>query len=350
MRTTVLIAVLAAGCTGELDESTTTVEQENRCPPDVCSSNSGEVARNGMWEANLYGEPDVNKISLQTRPPTKTDWRRRAQIWDAFGRPYDLYVKNGFISGINPTTGRKISGASLIGAKLHVLQSGQPLYHIRIDNVRWIKTPVGAPDLIEVYKMVWVPQQASLGEGTLCDMNDYKWDDIKDADQLQGMRSNETLVFEGDRIDRDTLTMNKNEGWDPSWFNFGCAGRTLAKLRMTRKTQGNGTGDWSARQAALKMLSADYCGTGDTFTRTGTRIGWMDDENLVTYARPPVQLEARWNEHGAYCVDAARLQTAQPHVWDYIWGTCLPTPCFDTLWSTPGFYELAGAKIISAMF
>jgi hypothetical protein len=310
-----------------------------------------------MWEASLYGVTDVNKISLETR--TTKSGGPRAQIWDAAGHNYDLYVDNGYISGINSVTRQRISGESLVGATLHVLQSGQPLYHIRIDRVRTIPTPVGAPDPIEVYKMVWVPQQASLGEGELCEVPEQPFDNIKDADQLYGMLRDETLVFPGDRINQATLTISDNAHWDPSWFNFGCAGRTLAKMRLLRKTLGNsvGTPDWSARQAALKMLSADYCGIGAPFTHTGQRIRWKDDQGLVDslqLVNPDGtvnnrRLEARWTELGISCMDAARLQYEHPAVWDYIHQTCLPMSCYDPI-STPGVGDLAGAKIVSAIF
>src|SRR5690606_6262754 len=145
--------------------------------------NSQEVTRNGMWEANLFGEVDANKISLATRAPDPKDKKgkkdkidkqpggdtERAQLWDATGRSWDLHVENGRLFGVDPSTGEVLKGDQPQGAHLRVLQSGQPLFRIRIDGVRTIPTPVGAPDPVEVYTMVWVPQGAGT-EAQLCDV------------------------------------------------------------------------------------------------------------------------------------------------------------------------------------
>lgn len=347
MRTTSLVLVfLAVGCAGEPEDPGVIYQTE--CPPEVCSRNSGEVLRNGMHEANLFGEVDENKMSLATRPPLGKGLRRRALIWDAQGAPYDLYVVNGRISGVNPITGARISGPGLVGAQLHVLASSQPIYNIRIDGVREIPTAVGMPDPIEIYRMVWV-DATTLAEGPPCEALDTRLDEIKDPTPLYGMRTNETLVYEGDRINAHTKTMNQNAQWDPNWFNFGCAGRTLAKLRLLRKTQGNGTGNWRARQAALKMLSADYCGTGTSFTRTGMHIDWMDAEGLVHYAFPPLQMEARWTEKGATCLSTPRMEHVSPHVREYVNNECLLNAC-DLDPTTRSLYDLSGTEIVSALY
>lgn len=346
MRTTSLMLVfIAAGCTGEPEPLG--VAYAGQCPPAVCGLNSPEVARNGMHEAHLFGQPDENGISLETSFSPKYD-SPRAQIWDLAGRSYDLSVHDGRITG-RAANGLALSGTGLIGAELHVLQHGQPLYTIRIDNVRTIITPVGKPDPIEVYAMTWMPDGAAKG-ADLCEVPARPFDDIRDQDQLLGMLSNEVLVYEGDRIDATAKTMSRNDGWDDRWFNFGCAGRTLAKLRLLRKTQGNGSGNWAARQTALKMLAADYCGVGVPFTRTGTRIGWKDAEGLVDYVQPPHKLEARWNENGATCLDTPRMIHAVPSIADYIREVCKPLPCYDTDLSQMDPQNLEHEQIVSALY
>ena len=343
MRTTSLIlVVLAVGCAGVPED---TVVLQGNCPPSLCSLNSQEVARNGMHEANLFGEIDENKISLETGGSNK---RPRAQIWDAGERAWDLHVEHSRLFGVDPSSGAVLKGDGLIGAQLHVLQSGSPIYHIRIDGVRTITMPIGAPDPLEVYTMVWVPQNSSV-EGELCEVPDRPFDDIKDQDQLWGMRRNETLVFRGDRINGTRKTMSQNEDWDPNWFNFGCAGRTLAKMKLLRKTQEDGTQNWQARQAALKMLAADYCGTGQSFTRTGTRVEFKDGD-LIDYVYTPTVVEARWDENGARCLSNPRRQNFVPYIFDYIYAACLPIACFDTNMTSPSVYELDGAQIVTALY
>lgn len=325
------------------------IYQGGPCPPEVCGGNSGEVLRNGVHHANLFGKLDENKISLEIAPPNVDATPRRAQIWDANGRPFDLYVEKGTLFGRDPSTDDILEHEELVGSEIHLLQSGVPLYNIRIDDVRVIEMPVGSPEPVEVYTMVWV-DRAAQQEGEPCEVPVHPFDDVKDAKQLLGMRSNETLVFEGDNIDPVTKTMNQNADWDPDWINFGCAGRTIAKLRLLRKTQATGSGKWESRQAALKMLSADYCGSGHSFTVTGTHIGWRDAEDLVDYVQTPTVIEARWSHLGAMCLSTPRMVHAITYQRDYIDNECLLALCSEGLLMTPDIYELDGQQIVSALY
>ncbi|MGH8311591.1 MAG: ADYC domain-containing protein, partial [Steroidobacteraceae bacterium] len=102
---------------------------------------------------------------------------------------------------------------------------------------------------------------------------------------------------------------------DDRWFNLGCARHTLAKLRLTRSTLHTvKSGAWQQVQATLKMLSADYCGTGKAFTIAGEPIVWKNNVGMKYYF-PPSVLEARWSENGALCLNTPRLESpAYPDV------------------------------------
>lgn len=340
---------MAAGCVGELEETTSNVEQENtiKCPPGVCSENSDVTARNGIWEANLYGLPDVNGVSLVSRGVKGN--RPRAQIWDQNGRAYDLKVLNGRISGTAVFGTGTISGPSLVNASFKFQQNGAVKYTVFIDAVKTVQMPVALPrggaETIEVYNLSWSTPQGM---------------QMPTCPRGAGLDPNDTVVFEGDRIDTARLTMSVNADWNPEWINFGCGNSVIAKLRLLRKTTSNGTGSWAARQTALKMLTADYCGTGANFTRVGTAITWKDDENVVGdyvlsnpgFAVYPSQVEARWNEYGATCLNTPRLEAtgAVPYISDYIHAVCLPLPCYDTNLTNPPNTQLDGAHIVSANY
>jgi len=90
------------------------------------------------------------------------------------------------------------------------------------------------------------------------------------------------------------------------WFNIGCEGHTLSKLRLTRNTIHTAP-SWKNVQAAFKMLSGDYCGTGRAFTVDGQPLVWQDRGGMRFY-QTPLELEARWDENGATCLDSPRLQ------------------------------------------
>ena len=114
-----------------------------------------------------------------------------------------------------------------------------------------------------------------------------------------------------DRYDARTKTVRETGG-DDTWFNIACAGTAIAKLHLLRHT-------WAAdrdgahpttvdqRQALLKLLAADYCGTGKAFTVEGQPLAYSFDQR---WARA-----VDWN--GAASVDA---------VWDANHAVCLRTP------------------------
>jgi hypothetical protein len=147
---------------------------------------------------------------------------------------------------------------------------------------------------------------------------------------------------------------------DPDWFNFGCAGQTLAKLLLTRNTclsqERSPKVDEDMlereREAALRLLIADYCGTGAHLTVSGEPLVWKGGA-IPDYATPPEDLEARWDENGAICLDRPRLVANRPanggfspNIWDDIAAACpagVPPQCVD-----PEPQNMNGALRISA--
>ncbi|MEO8698923.1 MAG: ADYC domain-containing protein [Kofleriaceae bacterium] len=322
-------------------------------PPDfvpygvICRSlecgNSGEVGRNGLHEASLSGKWDDNKIYLETNEHS------RAQIWDRDHKAYDLHVENSTLFGV-ALDGSILAHDHLRDATIHVWQGGSPLYIIRLGGARYIEKRVGGK--VEVYEMFWQRLDGH-EEGELCNVPTYPIG----RDDMADMRNNEVVLFEGDRIHARTKTMSKDKDWDPDWFNFGCAGRTLAKLKInaqTTKDQMPGQG-WERRQATLKMLCADYCGTGKSYTETGIPLVWNDGE-YMPYRVEPIAIEARWTELGSICVNTPRLEEAigAPIFQEMIADSCLPLTCNDP-WSfgspPPGPHDFSdGAEVISGFW
>ena len=69
-------------------------------------------------------------------------------------------------------------------------------------------------------------------------------------------------------------------------------------------------------QACVRLVRADYCGDGRSFTRTGTPVNLYDQAGIQkdTEAWLP---EAEWGEKGAVCLNHRRLGNAFP------WPDCL---------------------------
>jgi hypothetical protein len=283
----------AVGCAAELDLES--IEQESViCPPWRCA-NSAELTHEGMHEANVYGQPNAQNLTLDGLDG-------KAQLWRADGVPFTLIFDNNAIRGWSPVHGWLYDP---VNARLQFSRDGKPAFWVTITSRRWIKFPVGDEEKIEVYQMLWHMPGTTISSGKrLCNGSHPARED------LFGMRPTETLIFTHDRIDPETMTMNHDP--DPGWFNFACAGFTLAKLHLSRNTltsqpdTWDPTDDWANRQATLKMFVADYCGNGNPVTVTGTPIRWKG--GLVTdFAPTPQVLEARWNENGASCRFLPRL-------------------------------------------
>jgi hypothetical protein len=166
------------------------------------------------------------------------------------------------------------------------------------------------------------PPVASEPEGTA------EWDEVAAA----GMPMVHALVFEGDRIDTRRRTVEPQP--EPRWFNVACGPDTLVKLRLSRSTLAT-TKDWRLTQATLKMLSADYCGTGTSFTIRGEPLVWTSLSGMQLRSSP-TSFEARWDENGARCLDTPRaldtkledLAAAFPDIERAIARECTrPPPC-----------------------
>ena len=78
-----------------------------------------------------------------------------------------------------------------------------------------------------------------------------------------------------------------------------------------------------ARQdATLKMITADYCGIGHSFTDQGIEVAWENTAQTVTSNE--TEIEAMWGADGAICLDTPRFSSIQD-----IKSTCPepPPPC-----------------------
>lgn len=96
----------------------------------------------------------------------------------------------------------------------------------------------------------------------------------------------------------------------------------------------------------VRMVRADYCATGDSFTEVGQELTMLDKygyNNLV-----PSKLESIWTEDGAACVYRPRLESRWPSAADVIaeceaLGGKIPAECdgSETLASVPGALALS---------
>lgn len=326
-----------AGAGDDADLGTT---EQALCNSSFCGGNSPEVAHYPIHELNLDGT---------VSPEEKWKYLGMSQN----GVVYDLVVYDSRLYAFG--RGGALKDYDLLGALLYV-QHGTQQYAIVIDRV----DPYGTTEVVEpyswleVYGLNWahvganqLPGPISAGyEGPLPELEPDVYAVCPDPtapgrepwDESYWMPPWGALVFEGDRISAKKLTVAAAA--DDRWFNIGCSAHTLNKLRLTRSTMHTAK-DWAQVQATLKMLSADYCNHGVSYTVAGEPLLWRNDQGFGFWnGNYPTSLEARWSPYGALCLGEPRLayttnpdaQARFPDIWNAIYSDpyCASLPsCWD---------------------
>jgi hypothetical protein len=283
--------------TGEVDQAIIT------CPGWWCGSNSPVIDNRGFHELNEDGLPEPEHGFRLV------DYRKN-------GASYALDVRNGKLTGIGSPSVGTISGQSLLGSYM-IVKNGGLTYAIAVFGVTpvdyWADNGAVPKKQVESYLLNWTAVDAN------GDFFPYmRWQNVcsnppsETAESTLHMNANNTLLFEGDRVEAATKRDNAVDTTG-KWFNFGCAGHALAKMYLTghveaAKVDGYDT-TLDERTTILKMFSGDYCGDGTPFTVAGQKLGWMDHRGWMTYdpQNPPLSIEARWYAGGARCLTVPRV-------------------------------------------
>lgn len=133
--------------------------------------------------------------------------------------------------------------------------------------------------------------------------------DVPHVNVCPGLSLDETSVvlLTDELYDMTKKTVDPNQ---PGWVTMACRGHALAKLKLLGYDPHDAYhSKVEQRQAALKAITADYCGGGTSFTAVGQPLEWVDElGNFPASAlSPAVTVEARWSEHGALCLDDPRF-------------------------------------------
>ncbi|MDC0719964.1 ADYC domain-containing protein [Nannocystis bainbridge] len=187
--------------------------------------------------------------------------------------------------------GAALAGAALIGTRLHLGMAGQPLTTVLIashDRVaRWAD---GAPD-VDAYGLVYIDGHHI--ERNVC------------TGSYDSPRAPIALVLGGETYDMDAKEVRPDP--ERQWFSIACAGSAAAKLSLLGYGPQSSKTSPAQRQATLKMITADYCGDGHSYTVDGTPIQWENVQGTVGLTAEPAAIEAVWTAAGALCVDEPRI-------------------------------------------
>ncbi len=308
-----------AGC-DPADDSEPSGAVESRwgytCPTWQCGFNSAEVNGRAIRELNLDGA--VNSSGLKI-----VGFIAPAGL---LGN-YQLDVEDDEL--VAKKTGSTLRGVQLLGATILVKEPGLlslpiPITIAGYDEIdSWA---AGAPD-VPAYALVYPDLGTITGSRNVCN------GDVTDV------LATAAVVLGGETY--NLTTKQVNEDMD-RWLTIGCAGSAAAKMRLFNygpQSDFDGEGNPATvdqRQATLKMITADYCGNGTSYTANGTPLQFEDAAGTVPVSGTPGAIEAVWTAEGALCLGATRVANTTVgcslpscssfDVNDGVWATYVPAP------------------------
>ncbi|MCY1011902.1 ADYC domain-containing protein [Nannocystis pusilla] len=253
------------------------------CPVWKCGFNSAEVNGRSIRELNLDGAANSEGMRIV-----------------GFVAPlgllgnYQLTVENDALVARNPS-GQTLKGLQLVGATILVQAPGllalpvpiSVLGYQEIDS--WAE---GAPK-VPTYALLYPDLAALLGVRNVCSGN------------LLDTLASAATVIGGETYDLADKTVNAGRS---RWLTIACAGSAAAKMRLLGYGPQSSATTPAQRQATLKMVTADYCGGGESYTQDGTEVHWANASGTVAPQSGQLgDVEAVWTEDGALCLGTPRI-------------------------------------------
>lgn len=262
-----------------------TYAYDNTCPTWRCGFNSAEVNGRSLAELNLDGVPNSAGVKIVgfVPPPLRLGF--------TLGVEGDELIARNLI-------GTTLRGDQLIGAQILVQPPlGLPLPVTILDTELVDSWAAGRPPIV-AYTLVYPEPLELLGFKNVC------------SGSLLDPLASVATVLGGERYDQTTKTVVANQ---PRWLTIACAGSAAAKLKLLGYGPQSSATTVARRQATLKMITADYCGGGQSYTANGTPIQWANaDGSVVPEGSQLGAVEAVWTHSGALCLGAPRIAGTTP--------------------------------------
>ncbi len=271
--------------------------QPGDCPAYGCGTNSPETEGRPFWEQNELGVTNTDGIRLVRF----TKWINGVEV------DFRPDVFRAELLARDRTTNQVIlSGMGVAGAVFTFEDTiTQNRYYITIAGAApmrmWASAPTAIGTLTWNYELTY-----------FSDTNSTRRNLCKAAGQPTGDSMNpfNAVLFDDDRILPDDLVVDREEA---DWFTIGCAGSALAKLHLTGHTKAGSAiamrpTTLPQRTAFLKLLTADYCGTGHAYTVANMELHYRDVSGTVNTSLNGEPVEALWGPNGAICVGTPRVE------------------------------------------
>ena len=255
------------------------------CPPQQCPPNSPRVNDYAIPELSLtgaYNEFDVRVVGIR----------------DGNNNLRKLAVNGDELVAKTFTDAFVASGQGLVGWRIELQTASQETLFVHVRGY----TTTGLsqsnhPYTPSAYALAYEDPDHPSGYVNVCPEDDDP---------------NATIVtvIGGETYDRDDITVNAGMA---GWVTLACAEEAGFKMKMLGYSPNVSLGasaspsTWEQRQATLKMITADYCGTGDSYTEQGTHVNWYNAGGSVGTPNYALAIEAYWTEQGAICLTTPRI-------------------------------------------
>jgi hypothetical protein len=196
--------------------------------------------------------------------------------------------------------GSTLRRGQLVGGVLRVQTAGGLPLPVTIAGYELVPSWADGGAPVVAYTLVYPELAALLGVRNVC------------SGSLLDPLAAAVTVLGGETYDDATKTVNAGQ---TGWFTLACAGSAAAKMKLmgyapqTALPGGGAPSTAGQRQATLKMITADYCGEGESYTANGTPVVWQNRAGTVDGAgwHTPGAVEAVWTADGARCLGETRL-------------------------------------------
>jgi hypothetical protein len=269
LRTTLAPAFLLAGCIGNTEAQTSSVDQ------DLTGDNGTSLNGTSLNGTSLNGT-SLNGTSLNGTSLNGTSLN---------GTSLNGTSLNGTSLNGTSLNGTSLNGTDFIGAHLNGTLSNGETLEMRIDNIAPL---TGANSDVLAYTVSasvdggWVPLCGYDTDGS-----------VKAAIPVAGSWNVTTGAWSD----------------DGNTFSWACRKASVAKCVEFGYKSWEGFADH--HHACVRMLRADYCGDGTPHTITGTPINLYDNTGVQADTESwPV--DAEWTPDGALCVNHNRGDVQPP--------------------------------------
>lgn len=293
-----LMAGLIAGCDASPEPRGSAVRTVV-CPVWECGTNAAELNELPIGELHLVPGQNTGETSA---------WS--ARIIDFVAPPgtpggplgYTLRVQDGRFSAARASV--TLKGSELIGSKITIENTGDgTTVELIIHDHGTVPSWTGNPFPVDRYVLTSYDETQQRHVPVCTDASDTSHD------------SAWAVLVSGERYSWSAKSVIASGPTGAGWFNISCKDNALYKMKLMGYDPQPGPANTHSttpeqRQATLKMVTADYCGTGYSFTETGTPLHWYNQAGWSDNGMPPSStFEALWNHTGALCLDTPRLGT-----------------------------------------